>query len=101
MDLETRKIGVSALTLKWIAIVTMAIDHTGVVCYKWLGWTNRYLMLRHIGRIAFPIFAFLLVEGFRHTRNRWTYFRNLLVFSVISEIPFDLTIESWATRNDT
>ena len=101
MDLDTRKIGVSALTLKWIAIATMAVDHTGVVCYKWLGWTDSYLALRHIGRIAFPIFAFLLVEGFRHTRNRWKYFRNLLIFSVISEIPFDLAIEDWATRNDT
>ena len=101
MELEIRKSGVSALTLKWIAIVTMAIDHTGAVCYKWLGWSDSYLLLRRIGRIAFPIFAFLLVEGFRHTRNRWTYLRNLFIFSLISEIPFDLALTGWHQRNGT
>ena len=100
MELAERKRGVSALALKWIAIVTMAVDHTGVACYKWLGVSESYWLMRHIGRIAFPIFAFLLVEGFRHTRNRRNYFRNLLIFCVVSEIPFDLVIEGWATRND-
>ncbi len=101
MELAERKSGVSALTLKWIAIVTMVIDHTGFVCYKWLGWSDSYLLLRRIGRIAFPIFAFLLVEGFRHTRNRRAYLRNLFVFCLISEIPFDLALTGWDTRNET
>ena len=101
MELAERKSGVSALVLKWIAIVTMAIDHTGFVCYKWLGWSDSYLLLRRIGRIAFPIFAFLLIEGFRHTRNRRAYLRNMLIFSVISEIPYDLALTGWDTRNET
>ena len=87
-----QKSPVTALTLKWIAILIMAVDHTGVVCYKWLGWSRSYLLLRFIGRNAFPIFALLLIEGFRRTRNRWRYLRNLLIFSVISEIPFDLAV---------
>lgn len=89
MSLTTRKYSVTGLTLKWIAIVTMLIDHIGVISYGWLGWSGSYLLLRRIGRIAFPIFAFLLTEGFRHTRNRRIYLRNLLIFAVISEIPYD------------
>ena len=90
MPLATRKRPVSAYTLKWVALVTMVIDHIGVISYDWLGWGGRYLTFRFIGRIAFPIFAFLLVEGFQHTRSRWTYLRNLLIFAAISELPYDL-----------
>ena len=97
MSLATRKWPVSALTLKWVAIVTMVIDHVGVISYDWLGWSGRYLFLRFVGRTAFPLFAFLLTEGFRHTRNRWAYLRNLLIFAVISEIPYDL-INDWEGR---
>lgn len=43
-----------------------------------------------LGRIAFPIFAFMIVEGFFKTKSRWKYLRNLLVFAAISEIPYDM-----------
>lgn len=43
-----------------------------------------------LGRIAFPIFAFMIVEGFFKTKSRWKYLRNLLVFATISEIPYDM-----------
>lgn len=95
---ERMKYSVNALTLKWIAIVTMFIDHAGYVCYKWLGWSETYLLMRHIGRIAFPIFVLLLLEGFRYTRNRWAYLRNLFLFALISEIPFDLALTGWGRR---
>ena len=43
-----------------------------------------------LGRIAFPLFMFLLVEGYFKTRSRWKYLLYLLGFGVISEVPFDL-----------
>lgn len=79
------RFGINGFTLKWIAIITMIIDHVGAVLYP------QYIILRIIGRISFPIFCFLLVEGVMHTRNIRKYERRLLLFALLSEIPFDLT----------
>lgn len=98
MTPESKKFSVDAYALKWIAVVTMVVDHAGYACYKWLGWSETYLLMRRVGRIAFPIFVLLLLEGFRHTRNRWLYLRNLLIFALISEIPFDLLLTGWDRR---
>ena len=77
----------SGSSLKVIAMVTMVIDHTA--CYFVSGgW--EYECMRGIGRMAFPIFAFLIAEGYRHTRRKWDYGRNLLIFAFISEIPWML-----------
>jgi len=82
-----REIHLSGSCLKVIAMVTMVIDHTA--CYFVSGgW--EYECMRGIGRIAFPIFAFLIAEGYRHTRRKWDYGRNLLIFAFISEIPWML-----------
>lgn len=89
--------------LKVFAMVSMLIDHAAIVILRYypafteplitmgrqsITW---YYLLRCVGRLAFPIFCFLLVEGFLHTHDRKKYGRNLLVFALISEIPFNLT----------
>lgn len=70
--------------LKLIALITMIIDHYGAV------FASDIILFRIIGRLAFPIYCFLLVQGFIHTSNIKKYATRLLVFALISEIPFDL-----------
>lgn len=95
----------SAGTLKIIAIITMLIDHfaAGVYVnlfsrgylYKWGMMDSAveiYNVCRNIGRFAFPIFCFLLVEGFFYTKSRLKYLRNLVIFALVSEVPFDLLL---------
>lgn len=78
----------SGSALKVIAIISMVIDHCAY--YLMEHDTLLYEVMRCFGRIAFPVFAFLVAEGFRHTRNRMRYFLQLLSFAVISEVPWYL-----------
>jgi hypothetical protein len=96
----TQKKGLSGSTLKLIAIITMLIDHIGAAILEQmpefftdstLFWIDR--SLRFIGRIAFPIFCFLLVEGFLRTSNVKKYALRLFLFALISEVPFDLAFK--------
>lgn len=70
--------------LKIIALITMFIDHIGYVIFPNQFW------LRYIGRIAFPIYAFLISEGLKKTSNIKKYLRNLLILALISELFYDL-----------
>ncbi len=107
---KNEKRGISGSTLKIIALVTMLIDHIGAVILQTMLFADisanfnpdgsvkhnalyiTYTVMRAIGRIAFPLFIFLLVEGLMHTTSRWKYLLRMLVFSVLSEVPFDLAL---------
>lgn len=101
-SIHSMSVRVSGSTLKVIAVVTMLIDHAAghiLVGMDWMyePWMelghhvlNPYTLMRGIGRMAFPIFGFLIVEGYRHTRDRRRYGRNLLLFALLSEVPWDL-----------
>lgn len=85
----------SGAQLKYIAFLSMLIDHVNkALIYPILTGKGFLNFLSDtfdiLGRIAFPIFMFFLVEGFFKTRNRFRYLLYLTVFGVISEIPFDL-----------
>lgn len=98
-------------SLKLIAIFSMVIDHTCKIVLQWLlanywgamvdqgqmsweqfqkidGWIR--FDLQSIGTIAFPLFCFLLSEGFQHTGSRARYIVSMLVFALLSELPFDI-----------
>ncbi len=115
---QMEKHGIAGSTLKMIAMVTMLIDHFAATVFEEILFKNPdnwdatgylrmnamgiiYTVMRGIGRLAFPIFIFLLVEGFMHTRNRFRYIGRLLIFAVVSEIPFDLAFnlsEKWIRK---
>ena len=73
--------------LKWTAIITMTVDHIGAVLYP------EFTVLRFIGRLSFPLFAYLLILGMENTRNIRYYFARLFIFALISQVPFFLAID--------
>ena len=104
--------GINALVLKIIAAVTMILDHfaaSGLLREYFpeglfgMSYRNAYFLARGIGRLAFPIFCFLIVEGVKHTKNWKIYVLRVAVFAVLTEVPFDMalngTLFDWTYQN--
>ena len=83
----TRKFDFGRELLKIIAIVTMVVDHVGHILYPDI------LVLQIIGRLAFPIFAYLIVLGVESTKKPVKYMMTLLVFAIISQVPYYLAFD--------
>lgn len=82
----------SSFALKLAALLAMALDHVGYI-FGWEGWNLLPFdsaILRAIGRLSFPVFAWGIVNGWQHTRDREQYARNLSLCAILSQIPFTL-----------
>lgn len=79
----------TSFVLKIIAVIAMIFDHLGYVLF------DKFSFMNYIGRLAFPIFAFSITEGYIHTRNLKKYFIRLLIFALISQIPYMLFIKTF------
>ena len=105
--------GFTGNQLKMIAFILMLCDHIGYMLIEngvlygqnpiyWnlalqtvtgQHWYILAQILRFLGRLSFPIFAFLTAEGYAHTKNAWKYILRLAFFAALSEVPFDLAVK--------
>ncbi len=78
----------SSFWIKIIATITMLIDHIGFVLFP------ENILLRIIGRVSMPLFAFQIAVGFEKTKSREKYILRMLIFALVSQIPFSLMYDT-------
>lgn len=78
----------SSFALKILALITMTIDHIGFAILPQVS------ILRMIGRLSFPIFAFQISVGYKNTQSKEKYIFRMLLFTLVSQIPYQLIIQS-------
>lgn len=83
----------TGFVLKIIAILCMLIDHIAAVFNVSVFPSDVYWTMRYIGRIAFPVFCFLIIEGALHTHDMKRYLLRMGIFALISEIPYNLAFD--------
>ena len=98
--------GLTGAALKGIAMAAMVLDHVGAALIEPdflvpaeappTFWLAADTLLRGVGRVSFPLFCFLLAEGFAHTRSAARYLARLALFALVSEVPYDLAFSSGA-----
>ena len=76
------------IALQLIAIIAMTIDHLTWLLFPGYPTDALPIILHIIGRLAFPIFAFFIAEGYHYTRNKNKYMLRILIFSIISHVPY-------------
>ena len=84
--------------MKLIAVASMLTDHLGIWLYPAYISRETYIWMRAAGRLAFPLFAFLIVNGYRKTHDVRRYLTRLIAFAVISQIPYSLFLNTLHAR---
>ena len=79
--------------MKILAVISMLTDHTAIVLFPRFINVSVYMAMRAVGRFAFPVYAFLIVNGYEKTRDVRRYLTRLIAFAVISQIPYVLVAD--------
>ena len=85
---QNKAFGLTGNQLKLIAIVLMTVDHIGAYLLP------QYVILRYIGRLAMPVFAWMIAEGCRYTKNRPRYLLTMVGFATVCQVVYFVFLNS-------
>lgn len=89
--------------IKFVAVLSMIVDHFAIIYSRVEGFTGLHVFARCLGRLSFPLFAFCLVDGFIRTSSRKKYLIRLGILALVSEIPYNLfssgKLIDWSNKN--